>query len=177
MSAAATWCRSSLFAVERLAPLRGEHQPRLAHAAGVLEADQPVGDGVFPDGEMRAASPPGLGVGIAARRLVHPGEELLRQGVRGGLHRLILPEGHAGRSTVWISTFDSSVWCTGHLSAISISRLRCSASSGPSSVMARSMWSTLLTLVSQVSQSWAWIFFSWLSRTETFSSGIFLKSA
>jgi hypothetical protein len=35
---------------------------------------------------VRAAAAPGFGVGITARRLVDPGEELLRQGVRGILH-------------------------------------------------------------------------------------------
>ena len=159
----------------RRPPERREHQPQIRSMLGsVLEAHQPVGNGVFPNRQMRAAAPPGLRVGIVARSLVHPGEELLRQrgcGVAGGaeaaparrksrlppldagscaarlrrgiatqsspppseelLRRLTtaLPwravrQRHAGRSTVWISTFNSSVWCTGHLSAISISRLR-----------------------------------------------------
>src|SRR5262249_38053551 len=50
-----------------------------------------------------------------------------------------LRSGHTDCSNVLISTFDSSVLCTGHLSAISINRLRCSVSSGPSNVIARSM--------------------------------------
>ena len=61
------------------------------------------------------------------------------------------------RSNVLISISDFSVRCTGHLSAISSSRLRCSASSGPSIVILRSMRSTMPSLVSQLRQSSAWI--------------------
>ena len=79
------------------------------------EAHQAVGNRVFPDRQMRAAAPPGFGVGVAARGLLDPGEELLRQGVRGGLHGGVITPARgsfqtgAGRSTVLISTFDCSV--------------------------------------------------------------------
>jgi len=56
-------------------------------------------------------------------------------------------------SKVLISISDFNVRCTGHLSAISINRLRCSASSVPSSVMIRSIRSTMPSLVSQFAQS------------------------
>ena len=49
------------------------------------------------------------------------------------------------------------VRCTGHLSAISISFLRCSASSAPSIAITRSNWSSIPTRVSHSAQSSAWI--------------------
>jgi hypothetical protein len=64
---------------------------------------------------MRAAAAPGFRVGIAARGFLHPGEELLRQCARGGLHGgpnytySAAKKSHAGRSIVLISIFDSSV--------------------------------------------------------------------
>ena len=54
---------------------------------------------------------------------------------------------------VRISTSDFSVRCTGHLSAISKSCARCSASSSPSKVITRSIWSSLPSLVSHSAQS------------------------
>src|SRR6516162_5183030 len=82
----------------------------------------------------------------------------------------------SGRSTVRMSTSDVSVRWTGHLSAISKSRRRCSASSAPGNVMARSMRSIIPSLVSQSSQSAAWIR-PWRSSTVTRSSGSALRSA
>ena len=75
-------------ASEPLAPFRRQHEPRaIARAAG-LEADEAVGDGVLPDRQMRATASPRLRVGITARRLIDPGEELLRQSSGGGGHGL-----------------------------------------------------------------------------------------
>src|SRR5262249_29659931 len=79
-----------------------------------------------------------------------------------------------GRSTVRMSTSDVSVRWTGHLSAISKSRWRCSASSAPRNVMARSIRSIIPSLVSQSSQSAAWMR-AWLSSTVTRSSGSALR--
>ena len=57
------------------------------HAAAVLgNWTQSVGDGVFPDRQMRTTPAPGIGFGIAARRLRHPGKKLLRQCVCGIRH-------------------------------------------------------------------------------------------
>ena len=53
--------------------------------------------------------------------------------------------------TIWIS--EVRVRCTGHLSAISINFLRCSASSAPSMAMTRSIWSSIPALVSHSAQS------------------------
>src|SRR5262245_53394670 len=94
-----------------------------------------------------------------------------------GFYTLRVPRSSAcGRSTVRMSTSDVSVRWTGHLSAISKSRRRCSASSAPRNVMARSMRSIIPSLVSQSSQSAAWMR-AWLSSTVTRSSGSALRSA
>src|SRR5215471_21783082 len=69
--------------VEVLVSARGQGNPRLFHAATVFKTDQPAGNGVFPDRQMRATAPPGIRLGIAARRFRHPGEELLGQCIRG----------------------------------------------------------------------------------------------
>lgn len=50
---------------------------------------------------------------------------------------------------------DVSVRCTGHLSAISINFLRCSASSAPSIAISRSIWSSMPSRVSHSAQSLA----------------------
>src|SRR5262249_51332334 len=63
-----------------------QQNPRLFHAPTVFETDQPVGNRILPDRQMRAAPPPSLCVGIAARRLRDPGKKLLCQCVRGVLH-------------------------------------------------------------------------------------------
>src|SRR5690242_5375329 len=57
----------------------GQGEPSLAHAGAALVANQSLADRVLPDRQMRAAAPPCFGVGVAARRLRHPGEELLRE--------------------------------------------------------------------------------------------------
>src|SRR5215475_9550845 len=68
------------------AAARRQQNPRFLHAAAIFETDQPIGDSVFPDRQMRATSSPRLGVLIAPRRLRYPGQELLRQCVSGILH-------------------------------------------------------------------------------------------
>ncbi|MGB7620097.1 MAG: hypothetical protein WBM06_24340, partial [Pseudolabrys sp.] len=72
--------------VEEFAAARSQQNSRLFHAAAVFKLDQLVGDGVFPNRQMRATPPPGLRVGVTARCLRDPGEELLCQRVRGVLH-------------------------------------------------------------------------------------------
>ena len=54
---------------------------------------------------------------------------------------------------VTIRISEVRVRCTGHLSAISINFLRCSASSAPSIDITRSIWSSMPTLVSHSAQS------------------------
>src|SRR5690606_24143631 len=78
----------------------------------------------------------------------------------------------------WLRTLISAwrVRWTGHLSAISRRRARCSSSSAPSTRMTRRISSILPALVSQSSQSVAWIFW-WVSSTETPSRGHLLRSA
>jgi len=76
----------ALAAVELRPSACRQHQPGIPHAATILKADQTVRNGVFPDGQVRAAPPPGFRIGIAARGLGHPGEKLQRQCVRGILH-------------------------------------------------------------------------------------------
>src|SRR5262249_60103372 len=89
---------------------------------------------------MRATPPPSICVGVASRGLRDPSEELLCQRVRGVSHGkpqhndFSYEEIQAGCSTVRISISDFNVRCTGHLSAISMSRLRSSALSLPSSL-------------------------------------------
>jgi len=145
--------------LEVAAPARSQQNPRFFHAAAVFETDQPVGNSILPDRQMRATPPPSLCVGITARRLRDPCEELMCQCVRGVLHGRSTHnysgcnEIQAGCSTVRISISDSSVRCTGHLSAISMSRLRSSALSAPSSVIVRSMRSIMPSFVSQLRQS------------------------
>ena len=53
---------------------------------------------------------------------------------------------------------DVSVRWTGHFSAISGSRARCSAVSAPRSAMSVSIWSSRPSRVSHSAQSAAWIF-------------------
>jgi hypothetical protein len=59
----------------------------------------------------------------------------------------------ADASAVWITIFEVSVRCTGHRSAISSSRLRCSCDSSPKSVICLSMRSTIAPGCWQCSQS------------------------
>src|SRR5437016_12278278 len=63
--------------IEIFAPARRQQNPRLTHPAAVFKLNKPVGDGVFPNRQMRATPPPSLRVGIAARCLGDPGKELL----------------------------------------------------------------------------------------------------
>jgi hypothetical protein len=60
---------------------------------------------------------------------------------------------HTGSSAVLISTLVARVRCTGHFSAISSRRLRCSALSGPMSRSDRSMRSIKAFLSSQSARS------------------------
>jgi SAM-dependent methyltransferase len=69
-----------------------------------------------------------------------------------------------------------SVRCTGHISAISRSRWRCSELSAPRRLSSVSIRSSLPSLVSQSAQSAAWIFV-WLRVTLTASSGHCLRRA
>ena len=71
---------------------------------------------------------------------------------------------------VWMWISEVSVRWTGHRSAISPRRLRCSSLSGPPTMTSRSIRSSLPSLVSQVTQSLAWIL-SCERRTSTVSSG------
>jgi hypothetical protein len=55
-----------------------QHNPGVLHAAAIFKTDQPVGDGIFPDRQMRTAPPPSLSIRITARRFGDPVEKLLR---------------------------------------------------------------------------------------------------
>src|SRR5262249_39054218 len=116
---------------------------------------------IFREAELHADPQAGKGAERAVHKLwcrVNDGNS------RDGGHASLCPP--YGASAVLISTSEVSVRWTGHLSAISIRRARCAASSGPSSVMVRSMRSILPSLVSQSAQSAAWIF-SCVSLTDT----------
>src|SRR6185312_12826898 len=72
--------------IEPRPPAPSQYHLRLSHRGAVLELHQPVRDRVFPDRQMRATAPPGFRVGITARGLVEPGEELQRQRLRRLVH-------------------------------------------------------------------------------------------
>lgn len=65
---------------------RGQQDAGILHAAAVFKTDEIVGDRIFPHRQMRATPPPGFRIRVAARAFGDPGEELLRQCVRGILH-------------------------------------------------------------------------------------------
>lgn len=74
---------------------RGQQNSRILHAAAIFKSDQAVGDGVFPHRQMRATPTPRFCIRVTARAFCDPGEELLRQCVRGILHEgLNIPASH-----------------------------------------------------------------------------------
>src|SRR3954468_10855686 len=71
---------------EQRAAALGQAEPRLTHVAAALISHQALANRILPDRQMRATTPPRFGVGVAAWRLRHPREELMRERRRCVVH-------------------------------------------------------------------------------------------